>query len=379
MTRVVIVQPYVPRYRVPFFEGLATTLAQAGIDLTVAAGRAADGQAARGDSAEIPGLVRLPERRLGMGPRSLVVRSLRDVLHDADLIVMEQARRNLEAYPLLYTRAPAPVVLWGHGQTSNRTASHWEHRWLDNMTKRADWFFAYTEKGRRYMVDKGFPHERAVVVQNATDTTQLMRQRSDVSVAQRRDMLNGLRLTDGRTALYVGALDRSKRIGFLLAAAESLAARVEGFTLVVAGDGPLRPLVEGSARSEPWLRYVGPAFGADKALVASVADVILNPGAVGLSIVDSFALGVPMITTARAGHGPEFDYIENGVNGLVASDRLSEFVAAAELVLSDHLLLDHLRRGCERAASIYRIESMVCRFAQGIDRALNTDRSVRLS
>ena len=38
MTRLLIVQPYVPSYRVPLFDGMRKTLGEAGIEMAVAAG-----------------------------------------------------------------------------------------------------------------------------------------------------------------------------------------------------------------------------------------------------------------------------------------------------------------------------------------------------
>ena len=376
MTRVLIVQPYIPQYRVPFFQGLTEALAGRGIELAIAAGNATGAQAERRDAGELESLIQLDERRIGRGQRSLLLRKLGNVVDGADLIVLEQARRNLEVYPLLYLRSPAPVALWGHGKTSTRNASPWEHRWLDSVTRRADWFFAYTEEGRHYMVGRGFPAEHISVVHNTTDTARLRSHRDAITTTQRLELQRSLRLTDGRTALFLGALDSSKRIGFLLAAAEALATELPGFTLVVAGDGPLRQSVEGVAGSVPWLRYVGPAVGVEKAHVASVADVMLNPGRVGLTVVDSFALGVPMITTDWPWHAPEFAYIKDGVNGVVTADVFSAFVAATKKLLIDPVALRQLQQRCAASADAFRVDVMVDRFTDGILRALESRGSV---
>src|SRR5262249_33719344 len=237
MTRVVVVQPYVAQYRLPFFERLSTVLADAGVELIVAAGNPQADQAARGDGVDMPGLVRLPERRMGFAGRSVVVRSVRGLVEGADLVVLEQARRNLEAYPLLYGRSTVPVALWGHGRTSTRETRSWEHLWLDRMTLRADWFLAYTEGGRRYVVERGFADERTTTVCNSTDTAQLRRDRAAVTMRESADLTTRLRLTPGRTCMFLGALDESKRITFLRAAAQQIAQRLPGFTLLVAGDG----------------------------------------------------------------------------------------------------------------------------------------------
>ncbi len=370
MTRVVIVQPYIPQYRVPFFTNLSNELAGRGVELVVAAGQPEGDQAARGDGVELPGLVRLPERHLGVAGRSLVVRSVRSVVAGADLVILEQARRNIEAYPLLFGRSSVPVALWGHGRTSTRDTRPWEHRWLDRMTLRADWFFAYTEGGRDYVVDHGFPADRTTVVQNSTDTAALARDLASVTDADRAALMAELGLTAGRTGLFLGALDASKRITFLRAAAAELAERLPGFTLIVAGDGPLRRTVEMANREEPWLRYVGAVYGRRKAAVASVSDVMLNPGRVGLNVVDSFALQVPMITTSGDGHAPEFEYLHSGTNGVVSQNSLNSFVSSVVECLLQRQSLDALKEGCRSACARFSVEAMTLRFADGVVAAL---------
>jgi glycosyltransferase involved in cell wall biosynthesis len=376
MARVVVVQPYIPQYRVPFFERLATVLADSGVELVIAAGSPEGDQAARGDGVELTGVVRLPERRLGFGGRSVVVRSLRGLTAGADLVILEQARRNIEAYPLLFGQSSVPVALWGHGRTSTRDTKTWEHRWLDRMTLRASWFFAYTEGGRDYVVDRGFPVERTTVVQNSTDTAAITRDLASVTATERATLTAELGLTAGRTGLFLGALDKSKRITFLRAAAAELAERLPGFTLIIAGDGPMRPTVELAASEEPWLRYVGPVCGRRKAAFASVSDVMLNPGRVGLNLVDSFALQVPMITTDWDGHAPEFEYLVDGVNGKVTDSGLEGYVTTAARLLSDPGQLAVMRSGCRASRDHFSVEQMARRFAEGSCAALQiTDQS----
>jgi hypothetical protein len=213
--RVVIVQPYVPTYRVPFFVALRERLAADDVELVVAAGSPARAQALRGDAADLPGAVQLVERRLVVGSRSVVVRDVRDVTRHADLIVLEQARRNIEAYQLLYRKRSCPVALWGHGRTTTRDVLGWEHRLLDTMTRRADWFFAYTDSGAAYVRDLGLPLNRITVVRNSVDTLELAVLRDQVTAEEVAALRARYGLVPGRTGLFIGGLDSSKRLDFL--------------------------------------------------------------------------------------------------------------------------------------------------------------------
>jgi hypothetical protein len=102
--------------------------------------------------------------------------------------------------------------------------------------------------------------------------------------------------------------------------------------------------------------------------------VTLMPFVVGLSVLDAFALEVPLVTTDAPGHGPEADYLVNDVNSVVVGEAggPAAYAAATTALLRDADRLRDLRQGCSVAASRYTIEDMAARFAAGILAALDT-------
>ncbi len=97
-----------------------------------------------------------------------------------------------------------------------------------------------------------------------------------------------------------------------------------------------------------------------------LADVLLNPGAVGLGIQDSFVGGAPMFTTDCGLHGPEISYLDSGKNGVMSADDLEEYADAVIEVLSHPETLEKLRRGTLASAPAYTVENMAERFKQGV-------------
>jgi glycosyltransferase involved in cell wall biosynthesis len=373
MARVLIVQPYIPFYRIAFFQGLRRELARHGIELTVAAGTPDRSQALRLDAVEDGVAVSLPTRQVALAGRKLVLRRLGRRAATFDLVVVEQALRNLDAYELAarrLLRGRPTLALWGHGRTYVRRRSTVEEWALTRLTGFADWFFAYTRGGARHVINRGFPPQRVTVVQNTIDTLALIHLRAALSEIETASLARQLRLGSGPTALYLGALDPSKRIPWLLRAAEELARRISGFTLLVAGGGELAGLVARRAGKEAWLRYVGFADDRTKVSLAGLSRALLVPGSVGLVAADSFALGVPIVTTTWPYHGPEFEYLESGANALVTPDDLTAYVDAAARLLSDGELHAHLVHGCARSATVYTLEAMIGNFAAGILAAL---------
>ena len=101
-----------------------------------------------------------------------------------------------------------------------------------------------------------------------------------------------------------------------------------------------------------------------------MADVLLNPGLVGLGILDSFAAGLPIITTADAKHSPEIAYLVDGENGLRVTGDSRVFAAAVSRTLRDPGLLHKMKQGAQACADRYTIENMVENLKRGILRCL---------
>lgn len=371
MTRVVILQEYIPTYRVPFFEALHKSAALEGIDLVVACGTPNQAQGLRGDSASVAFEIRIPQREWSIFGRRVVRREVSDVVARADMVILEQARRNLDAYGLLAPRRGAPplVALWGHGKDYTRKTKSLDRvmqRWL---TLRADWFFAYTSGGVDAVTEAGFPRQRTTLVQNSIDTTAL--RESVVAISREAIAEFGSEYDlHGKTALYMGALDESKRLPFLLESAQRIHEMDSDFRLLIGGDGAQRDDVENSAAQCSWLTYLGPIGGRQKALALASAQALTMPGRVGLVAVDSFAAGIPIVTTSWPWHAPEFEYLEHRRNAVVTEDSVACFAVEVVALLNDDDRLESLRAECISAAEVYTVRAMAQNFLIGLRQAL---------
>ncbi|GGT30267.1 hypothetical protein GCM10010271_37900 [Streptomyces kurssanovii] len=297
--------------------------------------------------------------------------------------MLEQALHNLETYWLLAKRRmraaaghSPQVALWGHGRTYTKGMSRFQGAAKDVVTRRANWFFAYTEGGAAHASSHGFPADRITVLRNCVDTTELAVTRSRAEIpgtpehAEAAGLRKRHRLVPGRTALFVGGLDAPKRIPFLLDCAHHLAAVLPGFRLLVAGDGADRHLVEAASVADGPVVALGHHSGRRVALLGAVSDVMLMPGRVGLCAVDSFALRTPVVTTDWPWHAPEFEYLENGRNAVVTPDDPVEYAAAVQGLLNDRSRLASLREACRRDAANYTIDGMAARFCDGLQNML---------
>lgn len=239
-------------------------------------------------------------------------------------------------------------------------------------SKKADWWFAYTDQCARVVEGFGFPSERITVFNNAVDVNGMKAERASITDQEIAELRNRLFGGSCNVALYVGGLYPEKRIGFLLEAARRVRNRMPDFHLVVIGGGPDSGDVTAAAANSPWIHFLGPKFGREKALYAAVSRALLMPGLVGLGVLDSFAYRTPMITTDYPFHSPEIDYLAHGENGLMVRPYadVRAYSDAVVALLQDDGLHARLVRGAQTSADDFTIEAMVTRFAIGVMRAL---------
>ncbi|MFG2332752.1 glycosyltransferase family 4 protein [Streptomyces sp. NPDC048604] len=365
--RVGLVVPYLTGYRLPFFARLRDELDRRAIGLVVAHGRPVGMSAARRDTVGLPGSVALSQRSWRIAGRDLIWHRIDDLARTTDALVLPQSMHHLRTLALLAGPRRRPVGLWGHGRTHVSAHGPAERRAKAALTRRADWFFAYTASGGDYAVRAGLPRDRVTVVHNTLDTTALVAARAAVTDSEVAGLRERHGLVPGRTALYVGGLDHLKRIPFLLDAASRIAGLLPGFRLLLAGDGELRPAIRSAEAAGAPIVYRGPADAHDKALLAAVSDVLLVPGAVGLCAVDSFALATPLVTCPWPYHGPEFEYLEDGRNALLAPDDPQAYADAVAGLLVRPDVLARLSRACQADAARYTVEGMAARFAGGVE------------
>jgi glycosyltransferase involved in cell wall biosynthesis len=372
MQTVVILQEYVPQYRVPFFERLIALGDANSIKIKVAAGQANDKQDKRQDGVVASFVTPIRQREFRLGKRRIVIRETRPVIQCAELIIMEQARRNLDAYQLLLSPwRNQKICLWGHGRDYVASPSRLRRILLTRLTNAADWFFAYTEGSREAVVGAGFPASHTTVVRNSIDTRELQDQLLEISQEEIAEFREEYGLT-GSTAIFIGGLDESKRLPFLFEAGKQAYEKDADFRLIVIGSGPHKDYVENLAHDAPWLTYLGSQFGRNKALAIASSAVICMPGRVGLVAVDSFAAARPIVTTTWPWHGPEFDYLTDGQTSVVAADNEEAYAEALVSLLQDKTRLLAMQNSCRDSQADYSVDAMASRFFEGLQRELST-------
>jgi glycosyltransferase involved in cell wall biosynthesis len=317
------------------------------------------------DHVMLPWVTRLPTRYL-FGER-ICWQPFGKYARDADLVIVMHENKLIYNLWLLSFGRPRLLAFWGHGRNmqSDRPDGLKERfkRWTTN---KVDWWFAYTEESAALVADTGFPRTRTTVVENAIDTREMIELCRQAKEYGEERIRREFGLKKGPVGLYLGSLYQEKRIDFLLEAAHRIRAAIPDFQLLVVGAGPQQGMVESAANEHAWILYPGALHGMKKARALAIADLTLNPGLVGLGVLDSFVGGAPMFTTDCGLHSPEVAYLSSGRNGVITADNLDAYVEAVVSTLSDPQALAKLQEGALGMAARYTIENMVTRIANGI-------------
>jgi glycosyltransferase involved in cell wall biosynthesis len=370
-TTVAIIQRRLTHYRVPLFEAMRAELAEKDIQLRLLHGTPTKEEALKKDSGHLPWAEPLRTRYFANG--KLMWQPFAHATAACDLVIVTQENKHLNNLPpLLNPWRRQRLAFWGHGRNMQAArpdgAGERFKRWT---TRQVDWWFAYTELSARFVREDGFPAERISVLNNSIDTGALRARVNDAKLLPPTALRAQLRLAQpGPVGLFMGSLYADKRLEFLIEAAVRIRRQVPNFQLLIAGDGPQRGLVEQAAGLHPWIRWVGAVQGSDKAACLAVADLMLNPGLVGLGILDAFVAGLPMVTTDCGLHSPEIAYLDTGINGAMTDNTVEAYSTHCLALLNQHERRKAMGHAASLAADTFSIAAMAQRFCSGIQRAL---------
>lgn len=384
--RIAMCQPSLPHYRAPVYELLA---AQEGIELTIFTGGDLEGMEPGRSTRRYetrPG----PIRHLTSQGRDLCFQSCQLEAMDArrfDLVILDWNANHL-SLPLAIALGKlrgVHVSLWGHGYS--KAPSPLRDAIRNAYGRWADSVLLYTHGvARELLAAHGYAPDRVFVAQNALDQTPiraaregwLARPRELEAFAQARG------LTPGRSLLYVSRLCEENRVELLLRATAQLCAWDPAVRTVIVGDGPERPRLEALALElglDRQVLFAGRIYD-DEALApwALNAAAFSYPTNIGLSIMHAFGYGLPVVTCGNPlAHGPEFEALRPGVNGLVyRQDEVDHLAAQCRVILEDSALRQRLSASAlDTVRQEYSLENMVQGFLDLAERVDGRKRALR--
>lgn len=362
-------------YRAAMFEEMRNIARDQGIELRLIYGQASRNATARNDEAVLPWADRVKNWYLPISElKDLCWQPTPAGLPRPDLVVLMQENRLLANYWWLVRRyfGGPKVAYWGHGRDLQAVSlNSARNRFKATLARVVDWYFAYTKLTEGILRQDEFPEDRITVVNNAIDTASMRQDMASVSnedLAQVKATLNFHE--NSVLGLYCGSLYPDKMLPLLIEACELIHASFPEFRLAIIGNGPseqaLRELISGM----DWIAYLGAKKGKEKALYFRLASFLLNPGAVGLHVLDAFTAKIPLITTKDARHGPEIAYLRNGVNGVVTATCATAYAQAVLALINSPSQFEVLRENSRKDGLEYSIQKMAENFVNGMAKCL---------
>ena len=222
--------------------------------------------------------------------------------------------------------------------------------------KSLDGIIAYSNKGASQYRALGIPEERVFVATNAVlpKPTTPAHHRPIPVISQLQ-------------VLFVGRLQRRKRVDLLLKACASLPKELQPLLFII-GDGPARPELERLAMEIlPATMFVGDQRGESLATYFKQADLFVLPGTGGLAVQQAMSYALPVIVAK--GDGTQEDLVRPQNGWLVPADEVNALQNALREALSD--IRGLRKKGLESyriVAEEVNVEKMAETFISAIDR-----------
>ncbi len=231
-----------------------------------------------------------------------------------------------------------PFLLWtGLWCRVDTTLQRWIFPLTRFLYQHADAVVVYGEHVKRYLVSEGVRPERIFVAPHAVDNSFYSRAVSGQEKQALREKL-GI-LSDQKVILYLGRLEESKGLPYLLKAFGSC--HLSGAMLVIAGDGSERQALQDLALQlgiASRVRFAGHVPPEETVAYYALSSIVVLPSVStahakepwGLVVNEACNQGIPVVATDAVG-AVSGGLLEDQKNGLVVPERDAGALARALL------------------------------------------------
>ncbi|MFV3131428.1 glycosyltransferase [Niveispirillum sp. KHB5.9] len=221
------------------------------------------------------------------------------------------------------------------------------------LARGADALLPYGEQGAAACRAIGIDPARLFITGNSVDIDHIRAMRAGLSATAVRAARQEQGLGDDPVFLFIGRLYPSKRVDMVIDAVRDLRRAGRPCRLLIVGDGVDMARLKAAAGDDPGIRFTGAIFDEAALLpLFALATAVVVPGSIGLITAHAFAHDVPVVSCRDTdGHGPEFAYLADGINALLAEAGVAgSLTAALDRLLTDADLRTRLRAGARRTA-----------------------------
>jgi glycosyltransferase involved in cell wall biosynthesis len=207
------------------------------------------------------------------------------------------------------------IYLWSHGYYGNEG-------WIKKIFKKMYFaltagVFLYGNHARNIMISQGIRENKLHLIYNSLNYDRQIAIRKKLSP---NGILKNIFGNDFPTVVFIGRIQKVKRIDIVIHAIANLKKRNVDINLLLIGDSDaslnLKNLVN-SLKLKENVCFYGPCYDEEK--IGSFiynADVCVSPGNIGLTAMHVLAYGTPILTNDNLFvQRPEFEAVTKGVTG----------------------------------------------------------------
>jgi glycosyltransferase involved in cell wall biosynthesis len=341
MKKVLLInQGETPHYRVPVYNYLSAYLEKRDYSLIVTSERTQKGNTHR---------IEFDQREVSQNFLELT----RLVLKlDPDIIIYWVNLKYLFLFPMLiFTKLlRKKIVYWGHGtDLSGKGAMKLKSLAYSLEFKMSDALILYAEHLKLNVKDHFYPKTFI-----ANNTLNFNNYQSQPSLGHA--CLAKYNITTKKNIICMGRMQKRKRLDHLFNAFDLLNRKDVGLILV----GPDNDGILSDISGENIFK-IPPVYGDERLDLLSAADIFCIPGAIGLSIVDAFYCGLPIVTEAGDA-SPEIMYLKDGINGFVVPrGDIQQLTEKLLLLLDDNALRTEFSQAAEKEISTNGHMDIMCK------------------
>ena len=320
MTEVVVLQRFIPPYRVAVFEEIAN---KADFNVTYVIGENIEGVKA-GNSQNLSSLhvIKLKSKGLKIFGRPLVWHFglLKTLLRLKPTVIVCEAESHFLGYltaityKILQLGRPR-LLLWCFYILPGRENERGRIEITVRKIVRSFFssFISYAEIGKTYLIKQGIDPSSIHVAHNVCDTKKFL-DKSDSLKLTKRDAKFKLHLEARFVVSFIGTLDSVKRPELIIELARTL--RNDNIHFLIIGEGPLRKQLEYEVQVSDLNNVtITGRVSEDISLYYRATDFTILPGRGGIVISESMCFSTPVI--AYQADGTERDLVLNNDTGVI--------------------------------------------------------------
>jgi len=243
-----------------------------------------------------------------------------------DVVIMFVDMRHLYLFPvylIVKGLLGRKMVWWGQGRDLAHPAAILKNVAYGTEHALCDSIILYAEHLKKYVARRF--HRKTFIANNTLALTY-----PGLQPGTKDKVLDSFNIRTRKNIICMGRFQKRKRVDRLVAAVQLMNRPDVGLILVGPDTEGVLENVDG-----PNIYKLGPIYDDQRFDLLSAADVYCLPGAVGLSIVDAFHCGLPLVTEA-GDESAEVAYLRHGENGfIVPRGDVNELARSLQHLLDD--------------------------------------------